>query len=76
METEGLEDPGYENSLIENLSREYSGVKLDLVIVAAYPALRFAVAHREQKGKIPTVLSSGLQGGHAGLGIPGSGRSG
>ena len=30
------------------MSREYADVKLDLVIVAAYPALRFALAHRDR----------------------------
>ena len=40
MEAQGFEDPRYEKTLSENLSREFSGVKLDLVIVAAYPALR------------------------------------
>ena len=48
MEAQGLEDPRYEKSLSENLSREYSGVKLDLVIVAVYPALQFAVKYRDQ----------------------------
>jgi signal transduction histidine kinase len=48
MESQGLEDPIYEKSLSETLSREFSAVKLDLVIVAAYPALRFAVTHRDQ----------------------------
>ena len=48
MESQGFEDPAYEESLSAALRREYSSVKLDLVIVAAYPALRFAVAHRDQ----------------------------
>ncbi len=47
METQRFEDPSYEKSLSETLSREYSGVKLDLVIVAAYPALQFAVTYRD-----------------------------
>ena len=47
METQGFIDPSYEKSLSETLSREYSGVKLDLVIVAAYPALQFAVTYRD-----------------------------
>ena len=48
METQGFEDPVYERSLSETLSREYSGLKLDLVIVAAYPALQFAMTYRDQ----------------------------
>ncbi len=47
MEAQGFEDPNYERSLSETLSHEYSGVKLDLVIVAAYPALQFAVRYRD-----------------------------
>ncbi len=47
MEAQAFEDANYEESLSQSLSREYSGVKFDLVIVAAYPALRFALMHRE-----------------------------
>ncbi len=47
METQGTGDP-YEKALSEGLRREFVGVKLDLVIVAAYPALRFAVNYRDQ----------------------------
>ncbi len=47
LEAQGFEDPDYEKSLSETLGREFSGVKLDLVITAAYPALRFAVAYRD-----------------------------
>ena len=48
MESQGFEDPGYEESVSESLRYELRGVKLDVVIAAAYPALRFAVAHRDQ----------------------------
>jgi signal transduction histidine kinase len=48
MESQGFEDPVYEKSLSETLRHEFDGVKLDLVIVAAYPALRFAVTYRDQ----------------------------
>jgi signal transduction histidine kinase len=47
METQGSGDP-YENVLSEALRHEFGGVKLDLVIVAAYPALQFAVTYRDQ----------------------------
>jgi signal transduction histidine kinase len=47
METQGSGDP-YEKALSEGLRREFGGVKLDLVIVAAYPALQFAVTYRDQ----------------------------
>ena len=47
MEAQGFEDPGYEEALSETLSSDYRDVKLDLVIVAAYPALQFAVRYRD-----------------------------
>lgn len=46
MESQRFEDPSYKKSLSESLRRAYAGVKLDLVIVAAYPALDFAVKYR------------------------------
>ena len=48
MESQGFEDPDYEKSLSETLSDQYRGIKLDLVVVAAYPALQFAVTYRDQ----------------------------
>ncbi len=48
MESQGFEDPDYEKSLSETLSDQYRGIKLDLVVVAAYPALHFAVTYRDQ----------------------------
>jgi len=47
METQRLEDLGYETSLSQALGDMYGKVKLDLLIVAAYPALRFALTHRD-----------------------------
>jgi len=63
MEAQGFEDPDYEETLSENLSHEFGGVKLDLVIVAAYPALRFAVAHRDQIFPGVPVLFCYVHGG-------------
>ncbi|MGB8768664.1 MAG: PAS domain S-box protein [Candidatus Korobacteraceae bacterium] len=48
MESQGFENPEYEKSLSQILSDQYNGIKLDLVVVAAYPALQFAVRHRDQ----------------------------
>ena len=48
MESQGFENPEYEKSLSQILSDQYKGIKLDLVVVAAYPALRFAVRYRDQ----------------------------
>jgi PAS domain S-box-containing protein len=41
-------DPAYRESLSETLHHAYSGTKLDLVVVGAYPALRFAVDYRDR----------------------------
>ncbi len=47
LESERFETPGYEAGLVESLAGTYAG-KVDLVITGSYPALRFAVDHREQ----------------------------
>jgi PAS domain S-box-containing protein len=48
LETQRFESPGYENGVSEQLAGAYRRQKIDLVIPYAYPALRFAVEHREQ----------------------------
>ncbi|HKD84955.1 MAG TPA: PAS domain S-box protein [Terriglobales bacterium] len=40
--------PGYEKSLSDNLRDAYAGRKLDIVVVGAFPALRFALDHRDE----------------------------
>ena len=47
LESERFESPGYESGLSESLAGTYAG-KLDLVVAISYPALRFAVDHRDQ----------------------------
>jgi PAS domain S-box-containing protein len=47
LESERFESPGYEAGLSESLAGTYSG-KLDLVIAISYPALRFALDHRDR----------------------------
>jgi PAS domain S-box-containing protein len=42
------DDPSYEKSLVQNLRYTYGKAKLNLVMVAAYPALQFAVRHRDE----------------------------
>ena len=42
------QDAAYEKSLVETLQYTYGREKFDLVMVAAYPALQFAVRHRDQ----------------------------
>ena len=63
MEAQGFEDLLYEQSLSKTLSREYTGVKLDLVIVAAYPALHFALTYRDQIFPGVPVLFCYVHGG-------------
>jgi PAS domain S-box-containing protein len=40
--------PGYQKALTESLASVYTGKKIDLVIAVYYPALRFAVDHRQE----------------------------
>ena len=47
LESQRFRLPGYEESVSQTLRHVYGGEKLDLVVVHAYPALRFAVEHRK-----------------------------
>jgi PAS domain S-box-containing protein len=40
--------PGYEKALTDSLASVYGGKKFDLVIAVFYPALRFALDHRQE----------------------------
>jgi PAS domain S-box-containing protein len=40
--------PGYEKALTDSLASVYAGKKIDLVIAVFYPALRFALDHRQE----------------------------
>jgi PAS domain S-box-containing protein len=42
-----FDTPGYEKAVTESLASVYAGKKIDLVIAVFYPALRFAVDHRQ-----------------------------
>ena len=58
MESERFRVEGYEKSLSDLLHYSYSGERLDLVIVAEYPALQFAVSHRaEISPGVPILFS-------------------
>jgi PAS domain S-box-containing protein len=51
--------PGYEKAVTESLASVYGGKKIDLVIAEFYPALRFAVDHRQELFPgAPIVFSS------------------
>jgi PAS domain S-box-containing protein len=47
LESRRFDDKGYQETVRETLQETYGGVKLDLVIVNAYPALEFALGHRD-----------------------------
>src|SRR5271156_3948930 len=49
LESRQFASPGYENAIIENLKEKYSThQKLDLLLAESYPALQFAVTHRDR----------------------------
>ncbi len=48
LESLRFETPGYEQALTSTLAATYREQKIDLVMTALYPALAFAVKHREQ----------------------------
>lgn len=43
-----FDSPGYQKALTESLASVYTVKKIDLVIAVYYPALRFAVDHRQE----------------------------
>jgi PAS domain S-box-containing protein len=54
-----FDTPGYEKAVTESLASVYAGKKIDLVIAVFYPALRFAVDHRQDLFPgTPIVFSS------------------
>jgi len=48
LESQRFEDPAYERSVDEMLIQTYRKEKIDLVIVVSYPALAFAIRHRDE----------------------------
>jgi PAS domain S-box-containing protein len=48
LESRRFADNGYQKSLVETLQGTYSGQKLDLVMTESYPALQFALGHRDE----------------------------
>ena len=48
LESLRFDVPGYENGVADALAATYRGQRIDLVLTAFYPALRFAVDHRDQ----------------------------
>ena len=48
LEPAHFADPGYEQSVSDSLASIYRKQKIDLVVVVFFPALQFAMAHRDQ----------------------------
>jgi PAS domain S-box-containing protein len=48
LESRRFTDPGYENTVVETMEHTYRGQKFDLVMPESYPALEFAVKHRDE----------------------------
>ena len=48
LESQAIRRKGYQKSLVETLRETYGGQKLDLVITESYPALQFALEHRDE----------------------------
>lgn len=48
LQTLRLEDPGYEKALSEELRHSYGEAKLDAIVVESFPALHFALSHRNE----------------------------
>jgi PAS domain S-box-containing protein len=48
LESLRFDAPGYEKGVADALAATYRGQRIDLVLTAFYPALRFAVDHRDQ----------------------------
>ena len=48
LESQRFENPAYEKSVTEMLIQAYRTEKIDAVVVIAYPALVFAIKHRDE----------------------------
>ena len=76
LESERFGSAGYEKALSETIRQSYSEKQIDLVVVAAYPAFRFALDNRDQMfSGVPIVFISvapnRLQGGTRWPGVTG-----
>jgi PAS domain S-box-containing protein len=63
LESQRFEDPDYEQSLSDTLGHVYAGKHLDAVVAVSYPALEFALTHRNEIFPgIPIVFSDVYRG--------------
>ena len=59
LESQRFGSAGYQQALVETIRQSYGGRHIDLVVVVAYPALQFAIDHRDQLFPgIPIIFTS------------------
>jgi signal transduction histidine kinase len=63
LESRRFDDQNYERGLVETLRDTYGAMKLDLIIVDAYPALQFALRHRSDLFPNQPVVFFDVDGG-------------
>ncbi len=76
LEAQRFADNGYRKGLVDALRGTYGGQKLDLVITESYPALQFALEHRDELFRgVPIVFygvdSRRIAGQQMGPGVTG-----
>lgn len=76
LEARRFADNGYQKGLVDALRGTYGGQKLDLVITESYPALQFALEHRDELFRgVPIVFygvdSRRIAGQQMGPGVTG-----
>jgi PAS domain S-box-containing protein len=76
LEAQRFADNGYRQGLVDALRGTYGGQKLDLVITESYPALQFALEHRDELFRgVPIVFygvdSRRIAGQQMGPGVTG-----
>jgi PAS domain S-box-containing protein len=76
LESQRFGISGYQNALAETLRRSYGGQRFDLVVVSAYPALRFAVDYRDQIFPGAPIIFMGVAVSRLHDGIPWPGVTG
>jgi PAS domain S-box-containing protein len=60
LEAQRFADNGYRKGLVDALRGTYGGQKLDLVITESYPALQFALEHRDELFRGVPILFYGV----------------
>jgi PAS domain S-box-containing protein len=60
LESRRFAENGYQKSLVETLRETYGGQKLDLVITESYPALQFALEHRDELFRDVPIVFYGI----------------